>query len=205
MGRPRRFDEEALLDCARELFWSNGYSETSLEDVSRASGVGNGSIYAAYGSKKGLYLAVLRRYCGSLAADVGAAMAGRTGDARASLRAYLEMIICDCITQPGRRGCLMLNSIVLVHQLPEVREIITATTGELEDHVAARLIRDGVGGDTASDAATVGRATGALDPQALGAHFVTLSQGLIQRSRLGDDPAALRSVADMAVAHLATT
>ena len=192
MGRPRQFDDEALLGAAMELFWSDGYTQTSLENVAKSSGVGNGSIYAAYGSKQGLYLATLQRYCRTLTESVERAMRGRTGDIRISLRAYLEMVICDCTSQPGRRGCFMLNSIALADRLPEIRRIIAATNTELERLVQARLERDldAPGADLSY-------------AHAMSAHFVALSQGLIQRSRLGDDPATLRQIADCAVSHLA--
>ncbi len=195
MARPRSFDETALLDAARERFWSHGYTSTSIEDVSRDCGVGNGSIYAAYGSKKNLYLAVLTRYCRDLQSSVGQAMDGRTGDPRTSLRTYLEMIICDCVDQPGRRGCLMLNSIGLIDQVPEVAGMIATTTRQLEAHIDRRLHRDLLG-DTTTPVPWISD---------LAAEFVTLSQGLIQRSRLAEDAATLRRIADTAVARLDVT
>ena len=190
MARPRQFDEPALLDGAVELFWTQGYAGTSVADVSRATSVGNGSIYAAYRSKDGLYLQAVTHYCRRLAGAVRAEMAGRSGDVATSLRAYLELIICDCTSQPGRRGCLMLNSLTLVDHLPALGGVIDATTRELQAIVAERVRRD-------LDATTV-----AVDPAALSAHVVTLSQGLIQRSRLGHDPQELREIADGAVRHL---
>lgn len=197
MGRLRGFDENAFVDTARELFWSDGYSETSIEKIAVATGVGNGSIYAAFGSKKDLYLAALRRYCENLRSTVAEAMSGCTGDIRTSLRTYLELIICDCVNQPGRRGCLMLNSIALVDRLPEIRPIIVATNSELEAAVTQRLDRD--------VASLGGQQHVGVDTAVLSAHFVALSQGLIQRSRLGDDPGVLRAIADGAVRQLAVT
>ncbi|SDE10699.1 TetR/AcrR family transcriptional regulator [Nocardioides lianchengensis] len=184
MPRPRQFDEPALLDAAIELFWSHGYADTSIADVALASTVGNGSIYAAYRSKDGLYLQAVVRYCRRLTETVREAMQGSSGDVATSLRAYLELIICDCVSQPGRRGCLMLNSLTLVDRVPELRPVIDATTRELQEIVAARLRRDLAGG------------ADQVDVEGLSAHYVTLSQGLIHRSRLGHGPDELRAVAD---------
>jgi AcrR family transcriptional regulator len=189
MARPRQFDEPALLDAAIELFWTQGYAGTSIEDVARASTVGNGSIYAAYDSKNGLYLSAVTRYCQRLTEMVRGGMAGASGDVGASLREYLELIICDCVSQPGRRGCLMLNSLTLLDQVPELRAVIDRTTRELEAIVEARLLRD-----LSSDPSQVSLAM-------LSAQYVTLSQGLIQRSRLGRAPDELRAIADAAVGH----
>lgn len=191
MARPRAFDEPALLDAAIELFWSQGYAATSIADVGRASAVGNGSIYAAYRSKDGLYVRAVTRYCDRLVRTVAAAMAGRSGDVATSLRGYLELIICDCVSQPGRRGCLMLNSLALVERIPELRAVVDRTTTELETLVCERLERD------------LDDEPGTLDPAALSTYVVTLSQALIQRSRLGQDPDELRAIADTAVRSVA--
>ena len=186
MPRPRQFDEPALLDAAIELFWTRGYAGTSIEDVARATTVGNGSIYAAYRSKDGLYLSAVTRYCRRLTDMVRAAMTGRTGDVATSMREYLELIICDCISQPGRRGCLMLNSLTLLDRVPQLRTVIDLTTRDLQAILEERLLRD-LDGDPVP-----------VDVAALSAHYVTLSQGLIQRSRLGHDPDELRAIADAA-------
>jgi AcrR family transcriptional regulator len=190
MSRPRQFDEAALLDTAVDLFWTHGYAGTSIADVSRATSVGNGSIYAAYRSKDGLYAQVVTRYCRRLVETVRTALEGRGDDPATSLRAYLELIICDCTGEPARRGCLMLNSVGLLDQVPELHAVIDATTSELEAVLGDRLARDLRETGSASELAT------------LAAEFVTLSQGLIQRSRLGRDPQELRDIADAAVRRL---
>ncbi|MBM0125710.1 TetR/AcrR family transcriptional regulator [Pimelobacter simplex] len=187
MPRPRQFDEPALLDAAIQLFWSRGYAGTSIEDVARATTVGNGSIYAAYRSKNGLYLSAVSRYCEGLTAMVRTGMAGCSGDVAATVRDYLELIICDCTSQPGRRGCLMLNSLTLLDRVPQLRPIIDRTMRDLQAILEERLLRD-LDGSSAH-----------VDVAALSAHYVTLSQGLIQRSRLGHEPDELRHIADAAV------
>lgn len=191
MARPRQFEEPALLDAAIDLFWSQGYAGTSIEDVAKATTVGNGSIYAAYRSKDGLYLSAVTRYCRRLSEMVGTAMAGSSGDVATSLREYLELIICDCTSQPGRRGCLMLNSLALIERIPDLRAVIDQTTRDLQTHLEERLRRD------------LEETPAPIDPVALSTHYVTLSQGLIQRSRLGGDPAELREIADAAVRQTA--
>ena len=54
MARPRGFDEKQVLNAVRDQFWNAGYAATSLEDLMRVSGLGKGSLYAAFGDKRRL-------------------------------------------------------------------------------------------------------------------------------------------------------
>ncbi|MET8795155.1 TetR/AcrR family transcriptional regulator [Nocardia sp. NPDC004568] len=187
MGRPRQFDEPRLLEAATELFWSRGFDDTSVGDVSAATGIGNGSIYAAYGSKRGLFLAAFEQYCDRRARFVRDAIVAAPGSARNAVRTLLRAVIDDCAGQPDRRGCLMLNSIAqLGRRMPEVVAIGSRTTAAMEAGVAEGLATR-PGGDM--DAAT-------LSTHCAG--VVVMAQGLIQLSRLGTPVERLREIAEIA-------
>lgn len=187
MGRIRRFDEQRLLDCAQEAFWTTGYDRTSIEQVSAASGVGNGSIYAAYGTKLGLFLAVFERYCEGRVSLVQDVVNRHEGDFESAVADYLDAIVADCTSHDDRRGCLMLNSIAeLGSRFPEVLIIGNRTVTAMEASVGTR-VRAGVdGGEILLDPD---------DVDAMSAHIVLVSQGLIQLSRLGVAEERLRSIA----------
>jgi AcrR family transcriptional regulator len=56
----RRADTRArLLAAARRTFARHGYSGTSLERISEAAGCTKGALYDHFGSKEGLFLALL--------------------------------------------------------------------------------------------------------------------------------------------------
>jgi TetR/AcrR family transcriptional repressor of nem operon len=61
MARPREFVEELAIDAAATVFCRHGYSATSVEQLVEATGVHRGSLYAAFGNKRGLFLRVLER------------------------------------------------------------------------------------------------------------------------------------------------
>src|SRR5438128_6606080 len=61
-GRPRGFDMTKALDSAMEVFWRKGYEGASVADLTEAMGINSPSLYAAFGSKEGLFRAVLERY-----------------------------------------------------------------------------------------------------------------------------------------------
>jgi AcrR family transcriptional regulator len=66
MGRPRGFDEETAVGAATALFCQRGYDGTSVDDLVRALGVHRGSLYQAFGSKRGLWLRALRAHVEAL-------------------------------------------------------------------------------------------------------------------------------------------
>ena len=65
IGRPLSFDRECALQQAMLTFWRHGYETTSINDLTKAMGVTAPSIYAAFGDKKQLFLAAVRRYAGT--------------------------------------------------------------------------------------------------------------------------------------------
>lgn len=62
MARPRQFDEAEVLDQAMQVFRSYGYEGTSIAALTAAMGLTAPSLYAAFGSKRGLFEAVLDRH-----------------------------------------------------------------------------------------------------------------------------------------------
>ena len=61
MGRNRSFDENVVVAAATDAFLVGGYEGTSVDDLVGATGLHRGSLYQAFGSKLGLFLAGLRR------------------------------------------------------------------------------------------------------------------------------------------------
>jgi AcrR family transcriptional regulator len=69
-GRPRAFDETAVLDTAVDIFWRSGYARASIADISAATGVAPSSLYNAYGSKLNLFACALDRYLDAIIGQV---------------------------------------------------------------------------------------------------------------------------------------
>ncbi|MBC7279602.1 MAG: TetR/AcrR family transcriptional regulator [Nocardioides sp.] len=61
-GRPRSFDEDAVLDAVMRAFWEHGYEGTSVATLEAATGLKAPSLYGAFGSKELLYQTALERY-----------------------------------------------------------------------------------------------------------------------------------------------
>ncbi len=72
---PRELREQQLLDVAEEAFTELGFDGTSIEEVSRRSGIKRPLFYTYFGGKDGLYLACYRRARAAMNEQLGAAAA----------------------------------------------------------------------------------------------------------------------------------
>ena len=61
-GRPRAFEADTALAQAMDVFWSDGFAATSLDDISSATGLNRPSLYGAFGDKRALYLQAYGQY-----------------------------------------------------------------------------------------------------------------------------------------------
>ncbi|MBK3568910.1 TetR/AcrR family transcriptional regulator [Streptomyces sp. MBT62] len=110
-GRPRAFDRDrAVLDAAR-LFWRRGYSGTSTRTLTAALGLSTSSLYAAFGSKAGLFEEAVRTYAERYREIYQQAVAEN------DIRTVIERILTDSVhefTQPSdtHPGCLISSAVM---------------------------------------------------------------------------------------------
>jgi AcrR family transcriptional regulator len=71
MGRKRGFDDGEVLARAREVFLVHGYEGASIDALVKATGLLRGSLYGAFGSKRGMFVAALRDATDSGSQDSG--------------------------------------------------------------------------------------------------------------------------------------
>jgi AcrR family transcriptional regulator len=62
MGRPKNFSREEVLEKAMPVFWKHGFSDTSLQELERATGVNKSGLYSEFRDKSDLFVACLRHY-----------------------------------------------------------------------------------------------------------------------------------------------
>ncbi|MEU0533176.1 TetR/AcrR family transcriptional regulator [Amycolatopsis tolypomycina] len=191
MVRTRAFDTEAAVSRAMELFWSRGYEATSVRDLTRHLGLGQGSLYAAFGDKDGLYRAALEHYRVTLAAAALESLK-QGGDARAAIRTLLVERLRIAVAEGGR-GCLAVNAVC--ERLPG-------------DAATGRVVRDMQ--DASQDAlaevlrvaAQRGEVSAEQDPRTLAAFLVTFLNGLLVSAKLTPDVRALEPLVEVALAAL---
>ncbi|MFI5936323.1 TetR/AcrR family transcriptional regulator [Actinoplanes sp. NPDC051494] len=186
MARPRQFDEGTVLAAVRDQFWTAGYAATSLDDLLRVTGLGKGSLYAAFGDKRRLYLRVLGDY---IEATHGALRALLADAPRAidGLRRYLTAPAEDPSGAAARRGCFLVNS---TSELAAAdADVLAVSRGAFEERtgiLAEAVARAQREGDFSTDA----------DPWHAARTVVAAQQGIVFMGRTGVDVAELRATAE---------
>jgi AcrR family transcriptional regulator len=89
MARPRSFDRDHVLHAAERQFRTSGYNGTSVDDISTATGLGRGSLYAAFDGKHGVLLESMSSYLARLSEGPRAMLAGPDEGALERLHQYL--------------------------------------------------------------------------------------------------------------------
>jgi TetR/AcrR family transcriptional repressor of nem operon len=80
---------ERLIETMSELMWKRGYAATSPREVRERSGIGQGSMYHHFPSKRDLALAALERNCADLL-PASEALLTADGDSLEKLTGYLS-------------------------------------------------------------------------------------------------------------------
>jgi TetR/AcrR family transcriptional repressor of nem operon len=121
MVRPRSFDPDEVAEGLLEAFWLRGFARTSITDLTDATGLLPGSLYAAFGSKEDMFRVAAERYVAQIRAAVTSGIPGIEGVKKA-----LDTVVRLTARDPDRRGCLLLNAI------PESASFSDETRREVE-------------------------------------------------------------------------
>ncbi len=108
-GRPREFDESAVLDRVVELFWEQGFEATSVGDIVEATGLNKSSLYNAFGSKDELFDQALERYVAFRIGTLTDVLVNGH-DGLADIHRLLDFMEGEVLSDVGHRGCLAVNT-----------------------------------------------------------------------------------------------
>ena len=135
MARPAEFDRDRVLGQATQTFWDYGYCATSISRLVEATKLKPGSLYAAFESKEGLFLAALDHYATQTKARLRAALDAAENPIDGIEHFFVRLVRAQAEVQPGR-GCLLVNTVL---ELGRHNETVTAKTKGHLDEIEAML------------------------------------------------------------------
>jgi AcrR family transcriptional regulator len=175
-----------ILQSAATLFNTKGYAGTSMADITAATGLSKGAVYANFTSKEELAVAAFRQAVGRVQGHMRehTRAAGTLPDKlRALVRAYSSY--ADKPPVPG--GCPIQNMATEADDaypviLSEVRQAMNAWEDRMVRALEAACERGGI--------------RAGLDHRHVARTFITLLQGGILMARLQGDAAYFQPAAD---------
>ncbi|MGV9664632.1 TetR/AcrR family transcriptional regulator [Nocardia niigatensis] len=181
------------MEAAFEVFTANGYQATAISEVAARAGIGQGTVYRYFGSKREILDHVIdlgvEKVTDAMELDTVLGTAGQVGELVAAVRAALNRL-WD-----------------LLEREPRVLRLLVVEAGAIDPELAHRLL--GLEALTASLIAgelTRGREEGwirsDIDPDVLGHMILTMVGPSIMRELLGAGDLGIRERSMSAVCEL---
>jgi TetR/AcrR family transcriptional regulator, transcriptional repressor for nem operon len=162
-----------------DVFWTRGYHATSLPDLLEATKLSRGSLYAAFGDKRELFLRALDRYTDGALARLDAELDSHTSPL-ASIRGCVDGYVDRTSGAKGKRGCLLVaTAMELAAHDVEVNRRIRRFFAAMEARLSEAFIR----------ARTHGELAAGVEPASAARMLVCQLEGMRVVGKIGPDRA----------------
>jgi TetR/AcrR family transcriptional repressor of nem operon len=192
MPRPRKFDEDAVVESAAGVFAAAGYGGTTMEELSRATGLGKQSIYNTFGGKRELFLRALERSTSTQVDRLTVELSSGTSSPLERIRAHLDALAITFTSEGPLDSLFTKATVELADRDPDVAQAARRAYGRLEDEYAGCI----------EQAQAAGEVDAARDARALATYFVAVTRGMEVLGTAGADRSVLLGVGRAALTLL---
>ena len=188
-GRPREFDRAEALRAALAVFREQGYEGTTLAELQSAmGGISPPSLYAAFGSKEGLFKEAVALYRETVSADIARALVeGPT--ARDAIRGMLRSSVAAFTKAGEPRGCLLVLGAINCTRAGDAHEHLRDVRRAARQGLTRRLKQGVEEGDVPAS----------VDVSALASFYTTVLFGISIQARDGASRDSLMATVDCAM------
>ncbi len=137
VGRPKKFDEEEILEQAMCLFWEEGYHQVSIRDIEKATKTKSQSLYNHFGDKERLFIGAVEHYIASRLTGL-ITLAGQQSEPQAAITLILEHFRGSA-KKKTLSGCFLANAIIDMGSNKTVKSLFDQGFGLLTETLAERL------------------------------------------------------------------
>jgi TetR/AcrR family transcriptional regulator, copper-responsive repressor len=132
-GRPRAYEPDIALGRALDLFRTQGFAATSLDDLSEATGMNRPSLYGAFGDKRELYIKSYQRYRDEARASMVAIFRDEMPVRQRLQRIFAAALDIYLSGETGPRGCFtVVTAASEAVGDPEIRAMVLDGLSELD-------------------------------------------------------------------------
>ncbi|QLE00061.1 TetR/AcrR family transcriptional regulator [Galbibacter sp. BG1] len=195
MARKREFDEEVVLETAKNLFWKKGYNAVSTQDLIDAFGISKSSMYGAFKDKKSLFKLALKHYTHNTSEKM-IAILNENNSFQQTIHGILQQLVKENMCDAESKGCFMVNT--AIELAPHDEEILTIVQQNRKNIIAAisKAIQKGIDVKELSEK---------NDPEALANYFYTLINGLRVEGKVVKDQKSYDDTLKIALRSIITT
>ena len=180
------FDAEDVVDKAVEVFWRQGFTATTPQNLVDELGIGKGSLYNTFKSKHHLFALAMRRYSARRAAELADGLEG-PGPALPRLRDAMQTLAG---VGEHQLGCLIVNSVAELGNSDEaVAEVAKDLFAQTEEAFRSAIER----------AQTTGEISSRRTPTDLASALLAVVIGANVLAKAGSDPDHLSRILDTAL------
>ncbi|TCS42035.1 TetR/AcrR family transcriptional regulator [Reinekea marinisedimentorum] len=141
MSKSPKFDREQVVAKATNLYWERGYHATSMRNLQDAIDMRPGSIYAAFGSKDGVFRESLEHYAEQSIGRFRAQRAAASSPLQA-LKNTVRQVVIQSKTDAPSSMCMLVKTVAeLTDNEAELLEFAKAKLKSVEDAIA-ELIKE---------------------------------------------------------------
>lgn len=191
MARPIEFNRTLVLDRATRAFWNKGYCATSMANLVTETKLKPGSLYAAFSSKEGLFLATLDHYGLRNVETIRRTLTDPKSPLE-GVRTFLRQLATDAATDVDH-SCFLVNSALEVAR----------HNAEIRERVKVHL--DAVRGlfrDALADARDQGELPLSKDPETLATLIMANIFGIRVLLAAGSEPQEIQGIVDQVLTLL---
>jgi len=191
-GRPKQYDAQTALQAAGGVFWAQGFSGTSLDDLSAAMGMNRPSIYRAFGDKEAVYRMAMGQFTAQMEEGFKRTIL-QEADFRKGLRKFYRAALEVYSTGETALGCMVVcTAPAAAVSHPDVQFDLQEVIRKLDARILARV----------ELAVKQGEIQQVADAKSLSKLIQAVLHSLALRSRAGESKASLRRFADAATLTL---
>ena len=188
MARTKEYDSHEALEAAMMLFWAQGYTATTVQQLLDVMTISRSSMYSEFGNKRDLFVEVLSLY--NFLAQELIETVSRAEDPVEAIRGFYEVGFVQLPDKLLYRGCLFVNTIL---ELRDVDNELSTIAANYFDGVEKSLV------ECFKKCAEKGTLNGGNDPERLASFFMTLIKGMRVVARQDPREDYLRGVIDTAL------
>lgn len=191
MGQAAKFDRQQVINQATDLYWQKGFHATSMRNLQDVIDMRPGSIYAAFGSKDGLFKEVLHNYT-----QQGITHLNRCLDEASSplegLKQFIRHIVINTKHEAPSGMCMLAKTIA---ELTEEHQQL------LEEAQSCFKTMELAFADVMRQAQQYNEVPPQKDPLKLARHLQVQVAGLRTYAKANDDDALLQEMIDDIFIH----